>query len=187
MALPTDALSQCVKPSVWNILDSQTWSFQNFSLSVNDSEYDTIEKPKECGWVLMQYPRIRNVSILGLFDPYYYRAVKENTHLSGGARRRSLAGIRRRMPMPDASKWSPDSHHPTSVCFPFIPYFFCFFEEQEVKFLGQHFYYMIHHGVPCGGGSRSFLCDTLSSRNNICYICSLMGMVYAVSWQSSKL
>ena len=35
---------------------------------------------------------------------------------------RSFAGIRRRIPTPDASKWSPDSHHQTSGCFPFIPY-----------------------------------------------------------------
>ena len=88
--------------------------------------------------------------------------IKENTPsrvMRGG---RSLAGIRRRIPMPDASKWSPDSHHLTNRCYPFIPYFFCFFEE-EMKFVGQHFYYVIHHAVPRGGGSRSFLCDTLSS------------------------
>ena len=59
----------------------------------------------------------------------------------------------------DASKWSLDSHHPTNRCFPFIPYFF--FEEEEVKFLGQHFYYVIYHAVPRGRGSRSFLRDTL--------------------------
>ena len=29
----------------------------------------------------------------------------------------SLAGIRRRIPTPDASKWSPDSHHPTQGVF----------------------------------------------------------------------
>ena len=66
----------------------------------------------------------------------------------------TLAGRRRsakikentpsRNPPPDASEWSPDWHHPTSGCFPFIPYFFWFFEEEEVKFLGQHFYYVIH-------------------------------------------
>ena len=47
--------------------------------------------------------------------------LKENTPsrvLWGG---RSLAGIRRRIPTPDASKWSPDLHHPTIGCFPFIP------------------------------------------------------------------
>ena len=32
-----------------------------------------------------------------------------------------------------------------------------------MKFLGQHFNYVIHHAVPRGDGSRSFLRDTLSS------------------------
>ena len=48
--------------------------------------------------------------------------LKENTPsrvVRGG---RSLAGIRRRIPTPVASKWSPDSYHPTSGCFPFILY-----------------------------------------------------------------
>ena len=60
--------------------------------------------------------------------------LKENTPsrvVRGG---RSLAGIRRRIPTPGASKWSPDSHYPTSGCFAFTPYLFCFFEEEEVKF-----------------------------------------------------
>ena len=58
-----------------------------------------------------------------------WQVMKENTPsrvVRGG---RSLAGTRRRnptpkaeVPTPDASKWSPDSHHPTSGCFPFIPY-----------------------------------------------------------------
>ena len=37
---------------------------------------------------------------------------------------RSLAGIRRRDPTPDASKWSPDSHHPTRGVF-FYPIPLC--------------------------------------------------------------
>ena len=37
---------------------------------------------------------------------------------SGGGIRRQ----RRRIPTPDASKWSPDSYDPTSGCFPFILY-----------------------------------------------------------------
>ena len=43
-----------------------------------------------------------------------------------------------------------------------LPYFFCLFEEEEMKSLGKQFYYVIHHAVPCGGGSRSFLRDILS-------------------------
>ena len=87
--------------------------------------------------------------------------LKENTpsRVVRGERSRQ----RRRIPISDASKWFPDSQHPTSGCFPFVPYFFCFFKGEEMTFLGQHFYYVIHHAVPRGDGSRSFLRDSLSS------------------------
>ena len=52
---------------------------------------------------------------------------------------------------------------PNVRVFSFFTVLLCFFEEEEVKFLGQHFYYAIHYAVPRGGGSRSFLRDTLSS------------------------
>ena len=60
--------------------------------------------------------------VLKLWHKHCILLLKENTQsrvVQGG---RSLAGIRRRILTPDASKWSPDSHHPTSGCFPFIPY-----------------------------------------------------------------
>ena len=60
--------------------------------------------------------------LLGIWLLIPVGIIKENTPsrvVRGG---RSLSGIRRRIPTPDASKWSPDSHHPTSGCFPLIPY-----------------------------------------------------------------
>ena len=53
----------------------------------------------------------------GAFPPINGESIKKNTPspvVRGG---RSLAGIRRRITTPDASKWSPDSHHPTRGVF----------------------------------------------------------------------
>ena len=54
---------------------------------------------------------------LALNQPTVPVLLKENTPSRVVRGERSFAGIRRRIPTPDASKWSPDSHHPTSGCF----------------------------------------------------------------------
>ena len=101
-------------------------------------------------WAINSTHRTHGMVYISKRPPKPQRKTPARRVVRGG---RSLAGIRRRIPTPDASKWSPDSHNPTSGYFPFIPYFFYFFEEEEVHFLGQHFYYVIRHAVPRGRGS----------------------------------
>ena len=36
--------------------------------------------------------------------------------------------------------------------------------------------YVIHHAVPCGGGSRSFLCDTLKYNIKLCPCVAAIGI-----------
>ena len=135
------------------IMFSRTSGFPCTTMSINEAKMDTNFGLKfvhnstqqlhnswyclELAHTVFNYDICINRGNIGihLHAKVYFKilGIKENTPSWVMRGGRSLAGIRRRIPTP------------------------------VVKFLGQNFYYVIHHAVTHGGGSRSFLHDTLSS------------------------